>query len=112
VGTVFGADVGYRWKSGLGLDVRGDDLAGGWAAGVGFRYVAVPLWPLRPFAETHLGAESSSTGTAVGVEVGGGLSLLVDTQIAVDLAGRDWIHLDQHTLRNVPAVTLGVEVGF
>ncbi|HEX3769208.1 MAG TPA: hypothetical protein VHV30_00015 [Polyangiaceae bacterium] len=121
----FGARAGYALRSGVALDLRFDDeglgvdgapatdsrvdpsvLAGG--AGVAY---AFPFAFVRPFAEAHLGLVSMGGATHIANEVGAGLLIPVSDALAIDVGVRDWIFADRQTLENLPAVSLGLDLG-
>lgn len=114
----FGARAGYEWPSGLALQARLDDLGvhtgdgpeGMTFATVGLRY-SIPF-PLMPFADVLAGPAFDASGTSFGAAVGVGVSILITRHLGVDLALRDWMADLDGGIRNIPTVTVGIQLGF
>jgi hypothetical protein len=114
----FGVHAGYRFPTGLAIDVRGDDLGvtpdghGGplLAAGAGLRFTLPAL--VMPFADAHVGTALAASQAVFAADAGLGLELPIVRHFAVELGARDWIADIDGTVRHVPFLTVGFVFGF
>jgi hypothetical protein len=115
----FGVHTGYRLGSGLGFDLRLDDLGSSpaqgtssaavlRAGGFGVRYTFAGA--IAPFAEVHLGLLGPDSSVAGDVALGAAMP--IGNHLELNLTARDWIGTAAGALEQVPFVTIGLIVGF
>jgi hypothetical protein len=117
-GWAFGVRGGYQLRSGLAMQLRFDDLGVAVAPGAGslaiasggLRY-AVPF-AIMPFADVLVGAMFGGVDTAPAAALGVGVSVPVARHAALDLTARDWIADLGGSVRHIPSVMAGVNIGF
>jgi hypothetical protein len=117
-GWAFGVRGGYQLRSGLAVQMRFDDLGVDTSPGSGSLLIASGglrysfPFVVMPFAEVLFGAMFSGTDATPAAGLGVGVSAPVARHAALDLSVRDWIADLGGSVRHIPTVMVGINLGF